>query len=457
MELTREVRFSLPRHVNINRISYHVKLSSGLDSPMGETHLLSHNGRLVVLTRNNMSDSLRPVGMSPAQAPRLLHEEWQDVLLLRGAQNQRYRIPLSNAVVGPVAFLLEDTKGAPPETLDGEPEASNTADPDEESDEAGDEHEVTAESALPPLATNEPTPDLEIVPTDPDSVFAGVAAYLRSGRLQLASSWARTIPELSLYHAPEAEEVIRVIDALTSGEPAEAFLRAELADFIRVEIHDAAMRPAAEALAQQGELVWAGAALSAALEDIDEIRRAQVFRRLGKDAAREEHADWLLSELERQRPDYIAEKILQNRGDCSWRELRARLASRRGGHALALRELKLLSERFAGQASIEAARLRALWDSHQRPLFERLLAKCERDFYDDPRGLMHIARVAKDMGASAAQLAPFVNRLVELAPQDVVARMWQAELNMGSSGSTGMWLAVGAGGVAVVTTLIFLL
>lgn len=456
-ELSREVRFSLPRHVNINRISYHVKLPSGLSSPMGETHLLSHNGRLVVLTRNKMSDSLAPVGMSDAHRPKLLHEEWQDVLLLRGDKNQRYRIPLSNAVVGPVAFLLEETKEAPPETLTGE-----DARPQEGGDEAeaaGAETGEEPESSAPPgfslVVTPEPTPDLQVAEEDPDSVLEAVGAYLRVGKLDMASSLARSVPETSLYHGAEAREAIAVIDAMERGENEEAFLRAELSDFLRVGIHDGAMRPIADALAKSGQLVWAGAALSAALDDVDQTRLTQVFHHLGKNAARDEHHDWLLSELEAQRTELISKKILEHRSDASWRELRARLAVRRGGHGLALRELKLLSERFPGQAGIEAARLRALWDSHQRPLFDKLLERCSRDFADDAVALMHITRLARELGASGGQIGPFVQRLVELAPNDPVVQTWASDYRA-SGGGAAVWIAIGAGAAAVGGALILL-
>lgn len=458
MELSREVRFSLPRHVNINRISYHVKLPSGLSSPMGETHLLAHHGRLVVLTRNKMTDSLGPVAMSASHPPKLLHEEWQDILLLRGDGNQRYRIPLPNTIVGPVAYLLAETKDQPPETLTGDdapPEETG-----EEAESTGEEvaagEDGSAPDGFPLIVTPEPTPDLELVPTDPDSVLDAVGGFLRAGKLQLASTWARTVPEMSMFHGAEAREVIAVIDAIERGEIAEAFLRTELSDFIRAGVHDGAVRPIADAFAKQGDLVWAGAALLAALDDVDQTRLAQVFQHLGKNAARDEHHDWLLSELDTQRTELISKKILENRSDSSWRELRARLAVRRGGHGLALRELKLLVDRFPGVAGIEAARLRALWDSHQRPVFDKLLERCSRDFADDADGLMHLTRMARDLGASSAQQAPFVRRLAELAPADPTVQTWAAELSAGSSGQGAMWIAIGAGSVAVAATLLLL-
>jgi len=458
MELSREVRFSLPPHVNVHRVSYHVKLPSGLQSPMGETHLLAHHGRLVVLTRSKMSDALQAVGMSAEKRPRLLHEEWQDVLLLRGEDNQRYRIPLSNSVVGPVAFLLEETKDAPPETVDGAhaTEATDSEATTGEPSPGTQDDPDPGDPSMPIFETSEPTPDVEIVPTDPDSVLDGVAEYLGAGRLSLAASWARTVPEMSLYHAPEAQEAIGVVEALAGGHPGEAFLRAELADFLRVGIHDGALRPAADAFAQRGEMVWAAAALSAALGSVDEVRVSQAFRQLGKDAARDEHHDWLLSELDRQRADLFSQRILETRTTPVWRELRARQASRRGGHALALRELKLLSDRFGGLASIEAARLRALWDSHQRPLFDRLVERCTKDFADDPPGLMHVTRVAAMLGASSAQLRPMVARLVELAPADPVLRTWQADLGQASGSHPGIWVAVGAGGALLAAALALL-
>lgn len=460
MELTREVRFSLPRHVNINRISYHVKLPSGLSSPMGETHLLAHHGRLVVLTRNKMTDSLAPVGLSFEHKPKLLHEEWQDVLLLRGDRDQRYRIPLPNAIVGPVAYLLEETKDEPPESLTGDnatPEHSDpTADPT-----ADTEHDTGTPDnpGFALITASEPTPDLEIIPTDPDSILHAVGGFLAAGKVSQASSWARMVPEMSLFHGAEADEVIGVIDAFERGEFAEAFLRAELSDHLRASIHDGALRPIADAFAQQGELVWAGAALFAALESVDEMRLSTVFRHLGKDSQREEHHDWLLGELEARRSDLIAHRILETRGDSTWRELRARLAGRRGGHALALRELKVLTERFPSKATIESARLRALWDSHQRDLFDRLLERCVRDFSNDPKGLMHVTRVARDLGASPAQIRPFVEQLVELAPHDVTVRTWQAELGSGHGGAHQnlVWIALGAGSAAAAAAIIFLL
>ena len=458
MELSREVRFSLPRHVNINRIGYHVKLPSGLSSPMGETHLLSHHGRLVVLTRNKMTDSLAPVGMSASHPPRLLHEEWQDILLLRGDANQRYRIPLPNASVGPVAYLLEETKGQPPETLTGDDATDDATGDDVETTEDGEpaDGDGSAPDGFPLIVAPEPTPDLELVPTDPDSVLDAVGVFLRAGKVQLASTWARTVPEMSMYHGAEAREAIGVIDALERGEVAEAFLRTELSDFLRAGIHDGAVRPIADAFAQRGELVWAGAALMAALDDVDDARLAQVFQHLGKNAAREEHHDWLLSELDSHRTELISKKILENRSDASWRELRARLAVRRGGHGLALRELKLLAERFPGQAGIEAARLRALWDSHQRPLFDKLLERLSRDFADDLPGLMHLTRMARELGGSSAQLSPFVRRLAELAPADPVVGTWAAELGSGAGGQSVLWIALGAGSVAVAATLLLL-
>jgi len=457
MELSREVRFSLPRHVNINRISYHVKLPSGLSSPMGETHLLSHHGRLVVLTRNSAGDSLQPIGMSAAHKPKLLHEEWQDVLLLRGDKDQRYRIPLSNSVVGPVAYLLEETKGEPPETLEADDHTPGQS--DEELEPEGEEDAERSTSDAPSftlITASEPTPDIDIIPTDPESVLEAVGVYLGAGKISKASSWARTVPEMSLFHGAEADEVIGVIDALENKEPAEAFLRAELSDHLRVGIHDGALKPIADAFAQRGELVWAGAALSAALEHVDEMRLAQVFRHLGKDSQREEHQDWLLSELEHQRSDLIANKIVETRGDSTWRELRARLAGRRGGHALALRELKILVDRFPGKATIEAARLRAMWDSHQRDLFDRLLERCARDYAHDPKGLMHITRVAKDLGASPAQIGPFCEALAELAPDDPMVRFWKEQQSSASNANL-MWLALGAGSAAVAAAVIFLL
>ncbi|NJK31643.1 MAG: hypothetical protein HC927_04075 [Deltaproteobacteria bacterium] len=103
-------------------------------------------------------------------------------------------------------------------------------------------------------------------------------------------------------------------------------MRAELSDFLRVSLHDALLGPIAESFMRQQEPIWAGASLLAALEKVDELRLAHVFRQLGRSATREEHNDWLLGELEQRRSELISKKIVESRSDPLWRELRARLA-----------------------------------------------------------------------------------------------------------------------------------
>jgi hypothetical protein len=434
MELPNELRYSMPRDVNVNRISQHVKLPCGLASPLGETHLFSCDGRLIILSRNKPNEEFRPLDIPAQRLPKLLHEEWQDILVVRGAGNQKWRIPLPNCDVGPVSFLLNEVKA------DGE--RISTADAEGHSLDQPPDDAASGESPNP---ASLPAVDL----SDPESLRAGIRDAVAIGQFGQAETWMRALTELSQLYTPECEDLGRVIDALRRQQPAEAFLRAELSDLGLMGAKDGVLSQVSLAFEKAEEPIWAAAALLGQVAPSDEPRLARLFRAVERDARREEHHDWLLSEFEQKRSAHVSERILATRTDPLWRELRARLAGRRGGHGLALRELKILSERFPGTVTIETARLRTLWESGQRAGFERLLQRCITDFSDSPRNLIRIGRLVEDLGAPPLWAAELFAFLLKQLPDDRPLTRWLNGFDMKSGGSNGGLVWVGGAAAAV--------
>lgn len=427
MDLPNELKYSLPREVNVNRITQHAKLPCGLASPLGETHLFACEGRLLVLSRNKPNEEFAFFETKAEDPARLIHEEWQDILILKSAKGDKVRIPIPNKQVGPVSFLINEAKQpAAPESVD------------------------TPAAELPPQPQSAAA-EITVDPTDAESLQSGVRAALRAGDYIRADSFLETLRQLSLKYAPEADDVAKVADALKAGALEEAFLRTELSDFGLMGAKDAALIQVARAFEQRGEQVWAAAAHLACMEEQDETGLARTFRALGKDHQREEHHDWLLSEFEQKRSALISDRIVKTRTESLWRELRARLAGRRGGQALALRELKTLSDRFPGTVTVETARLRYLWESGQRSVFERLLERSCGDFSDSPKDLVRLLRVAEDLGAPASLGAEGYSRLVELLPQDGPINKWVngVDLTAASGGGTLIWIGAAAAAAAV--------
>ncbi|MEM1024398.1 MAG: hypothetical protein AAGD10_11795 [Myxococcota bacterium] len=434
MELPNELRYSFPPHINVNRITEHVKLPSGLASPLGETHLFAGEGRLLVLSRNKANDEFSFFETHPESPAKLLHEEWQDILSLKGAKGDKVRIPIPNDQVGPVAFLIKEVSSV---------QTGDAVIPGAEAMEA------------PPGPSNVTLP--EVATDDAPSLMQGIVAATQAGAWDKAEAWADALKQLSAKFSPEADDLLQVITAIRESRLTEAFLRVELSDLGFFGGKDALLQGVALAFERANEPIWAAAAHMACIEYVDEAALARLFRQLGKDAAQEEHRGWLLAEFEQVRSNLISEQIMKTRTHHLWRELRARLAGRRGGQAMALRELKVLSERFPGTVTVECARLRYLWEGGQRGVFERLLAKCGSDFAEAPMSLVRICRVVESVGAPVSSAAEMFSNLVQRFPQDREIARWVSSLDLagGSGGGLMLWLGAAAAAAAAVVGALF--
>jgi len=434
MELPNELRYSLPPDVNVNRITEHVKLPSGLASPLGETHLLAGDGRLLVLSRNKAHDEFSFFDTHREAPAKLLHEEWQDILSLRGAKGDKVRIPIPNDQVGPVAFLIK-------EAMNG-----HTGDPS-----------VATDGLEAPPQSLVVLPDVDT--TDAQSLMGGIVAASQAAEWGKVEAWADAIKQLSVKYSPEADDLVQVVAALREQRICEAFLRVELSDLGFFGAKDALLQGVALAFERANEPVWAAAAHMVCAEFPDASALQRNFRNLGKDAGREEDRDWLLAEFEQLRSNLISEQIVKTRTHPLWRELRARLAGRRGGQPMALRELKVLSDRFPGTVTVECARLRYLWESNQRPIFERLLEKCRSDFDEAPVSLVRICRLVEALGAPPAMATEMFSSLVHRFPQDREIARWVASLDLsaGAGGSALLWLGAAAAAAAFVVGALFVL
>lgn len=434
MELPNELRYSLPTNVNVNRITEHVKLPSGLASPLGETHLFAGDGRLLVLSRNKAHDEFAFFETHAETPAKLLHEEWQDILSLRGARGDKVRIPIPSDQVGPVAFLIK-------QAMHGH---------------GGDapSHSDAVEAPTRPQLV---LPDVDT--SDPQSLMAGIIAASQAAEWEKVEAWADALRQLSVKYAPEADDLLQVVKALGEQRYAEAFLRVELSDLGFFGAKDALLQGVALAFERANEPIWAAAAHMACAQNADAPALHRLFRNLGKDASREEDRNWLLAEFERLRSSLISDQILKTRTHHLWREFRARLAGRRGGQPMALRELKVLSDRFPGTITVECARLRHLWESNQRSVFERLLAKCGNDFAEAPISLVRICRLVESLGAPPALAAEMFSSLLYHFPEDREVARWVSSLDLssGSGGSLLVWLGAAAATAALVVGALFVL
>lgn len=427
MELSKEVRYSLPADVNPHRITQHVKLLSGLNSPIGESHLVLVEGELIVLSKGKAAEEFQVIRVPDDAEPELLQED--DVLMIPAA-NGTHRLAIPSTELGPVAFLLQllQSERAQFRELQGSQAASG---PDA--------------AALAPTAPDEPL-DPSVV--DPDELKTHFRVAIRQRQWNRARGICERLGDTSVVFAPDAEDAQGVLDAIRKGELTEAFLRTDLGDTGLLQAKDELLMAISDLLAATDRPVWAAACRLACVDSGDESTLAGLFRTLGKDLSREEHVDEVLDQFEQARSAEIAQRILQNRTQPLWRELRARLAGRRGGHAMALRELKLLNERFPGVVTIDTAYLRALKESNDANRCQQLLIRCA-DEYRDPKDTVRILSAAHQLGIPLYAVTSAVRRLHVACRQDVLLMNWLGTLQLEKpSGSGLLWMGLGAAAAA---------
>ena len=100
----------LPAGVMLRGIQDHAELRTTLDNAWGETHLLVHSGRLVVLTRSSILDPYEPVEIDPEHIPRLESETFQCDLFIKLADGSEGRLAVSNKERESIEAFLERLK-----------------------------------------------------------------------------------------------------------------------------------------------------------------------------------------------------------------------------------------------------------------------------------------------------------------------------------------------------------
>lgn len=406
MELSKDLRYSLPPDVNPYRISQHVKIRSGIDSPVGESHLLLAEGELLVLTRTKSTAEFEVIRVPTTASPHM--QEDDDVLLLP-QETGTVRLPIPSAQLGPVAFILQRLQAERPRSPDESYEPPT-----------GD----AGPRRLGPLEPDEP---LSADVTHPGALQTHLIQALRNRQWSRASGIIHRLAESSLLFSAEAEDLLEVLRAIRDHELDEAFFRADLADTPMFSAKDAVLAGISDLLAAASNPVWAIAARLASVDEQDESTLAALFRVLGKDFNREEHVDEVMDAFERERSVTIGKRIVEQRTKPLWRELRARLAGRRGGHAMALRELRLLAERFPGEVTIDAAYLRWLHEAKQSDRCQQRLIRC-MDEYENPSERIRILQVAASAGIPLHAVASRVRQLQQAGRQDMLLQQWIAEL-----------------------------
>ena len=405
MELSKDLKYSLPADVNPNRVSQHVKLRGGLESPMGESHLVLADGQLVLLTRNRPTHEYTVYRATASEHPFL--RDADDVLIVPQPEGS-LKLPIPSAEVGPVAFLLQrlQAEATFPPTAEEEPE------------------HVPSPRNLPPLEPDQP---LDSAITHPEELRVQLALAIQRRQWLRASGICDRLAETSLLYAPEAQDAKAIIVALKEGDLLEAFLRTDFSDTALFDAKDALLVAVSDAFAAREQAVWAVASRLASVEGQDETILAGLFRALGKDFSREEHVDEVIDQFERERSTEIGKRIMEHRTKPMWRELRARVACRRGGHAMAMRELRLLAERFPGVVTIDTAFLRSLHEAPHPDRCQQLLIRCA-DEYEDPKDTVRILRCCESAGIPMYAVASAARRLQVAHRGDTLLMNWIAEL-----------------------------